>query len=255
MIQRSTVSGDLPLIVLPDHSRALLEVTRTVLATPGLPAVALIGGLAVTMRVSAAGVGHRATVDIDLVTVESEPEAVEVLADAHHAERQPLVIDKIEVDLIATSPLADDDLDGLEDKHRLFVAGHRWAFEGAEPSRMTVVGADPVTIDVATPAGLVATKSHAVGYPTSRRRATKAASDLLDLFRLVDLYNREGELSDELRGAPGAIGRIVADVARDQVLTNPAAATNKMASASPTPIDVDDVVAIFTTFVDDLRER
>ncbi len=247
------MSGDPPLIVLPGHSSALLEVTRTVLATPGLPEVALIGGLAVTMRVSAVGAGHRATVDIDLVTVESEPEAVEVLADAHDAERQPLVIDEIKVDLIATSALTDDDLDGLEDKHRLFVAGHRWAFEGAEPSRMTVLGADPVTVEVATPAGLVATKSHAIGYPTSRRRATKAASDLLDLFRLVDLYNREGELSDELRGAPGGIGRIIADVARDEVLANPAAAANKMASASPTPIDVDDVVTIIESFVDELR--
>lgn len=118
---------------------------------------------------------------------------------------------------------------------------------------MTVLGADPVTVDVATPAGLVATKSHAIGYPTSRRRATKAASDLLDLFRLVDLYNREGELSDELRGAPGGIGPIIADVARDQVLANPAAAANKMASASPTPIDVDDVVTIIQSFVDELR--
>jgi len=228
-------------------------VTRTVLATQGLPAVALIGGLAVTMRVSAAGAGHRATVDIDLVTVESEPEAVEILADAHDAKRQPLVIDEIKVDLIATSALTDDDLDGLEDKHRLFVAGHRWALESAEPSRMTVLGADPVTVDVATSAGLVATKSHAIGFPTSRRRATKAASDLLDLFRLVDIYDREGELSDELRGAPGGIGRIIADVARDQVLANPATAANKMASASPTPIEVADVVTVIGGFVDELR--
>jgi hypothetical protein len=232
----------------------LLEVTRTVLATPRLPKVALIGGLAVTIRVSSADAGHRATVDIDLVTIESEPEVAAILADAHDAELQSLVIDEIKVDLIATSPLTDDDLEGLEDNHRLFVAGHRWAFEEAEPSRMTVLGADPVTVNVATPAGLVATKSHAIGYPTSRRRATKAASDLLDLFRLVDIYDREGRLSDELRGAPGGIGRIIADIARDQVLTNPAAAAHKMASASPTPIDVDDVITVIGSFVDGLRD-
>lgn len=253
MIRRSTVSGD-PLIVLPNHSSGLLEVTRTVLATPGLPDVALIGGLAVTMRVSAAGAGHRATIDIDLVTVDADPDAVEVLADAHHADPQPLIIDEVKVDLIATSAVTDDDLDGLEDKDRLFVAGHRWAFEGAEPSRLTVHGADPVAVKVATPAGLVATKSHAVGYPSSRRRATKAASDLLDLFRLVDLYNSEGQLSTELRRAPGGIGRIIADVAQDQILTNPAAATNKMASASPAPIEVGDVDAVIEAFVDELRE-
>jgi len=247
------VSGDPPLIVLPDHSNGLLEVTRTVLATPGLPDVALIGGLAVTMRVSAAGAGHRATIDIDLVTVDAEPEAVEVLADAHHAEPHPLIIDEVKVDLIVTSAVTDDDLDGLEDKDRLFVTGHRWAFEGAEPSRLTVHGADPVAVKVATPAGLVATKSHAVGYPSSRRRATKAASDLLDLLRLVDLYNSEGQLSNELRRAPGGIGRVVANVAHDQIVANPAAATNKMASASPAPIDVGAVEAVIETFVDELR--
>ncbi|MCB1007215.1 MAG: hypothetical protein KDB35_23730 [Acidimicrobiales bacterium] len=205
------------------------------------------------MRVSAAGVGHRATIDIDLVTVDAEPEAAEVLADAHHADPQPLIIDEVKVDLIATSPVTDDELDGLEDKDRLFVAGHRWAFEGAEPSRLTVQGAEPVAVKVATPAGLVASKSHAVGYPTSRRRATKSASDLLDLFRLVDLYDRDGGLNDELRRAPGGIGRIIADVAQDQILTNPAAATSKMNSASPAPIEVGDVEAVIETFVDGLR--
>lgn len=246
------MSGDPPLILLPEHSSGLLEVTRTVLATPGLPAVALIGGLAVTMRVSAAGAGHRATIDIDLVTVETDPDAGEVIAEAHHADPRTLVIDEVKVDLIATSAVTDDDLDGLEDKDRLFVVGHRWAFESAVPSRLAVLGADPVTVDVATPAGLVATKSHAVGYPSSRRRATKSASDLLDLFRLVDLYDREGELSGELRGAPGGISRIVADVAQDQVLTNPAAAATKMAAASPAPIEAGDVEAVIETFVDEL---
>lgn len=249
------MSGEPPLIVLPDHSRALLEVTRAVLATPGLPDVVLIGGLAVTMRISAAGVGHRATIDIDLVVDDSEPPAVHVLADAHHADPRTLLIDEVKVDLIATNPLTDDDLEGLEDKDRLFVAGHRWAFEGAEPSRVTVRGAGPVTVDIATPAGLVATKSHAVGYPSTRRRETKSGADLLDLYRLVDLYDRDGRLGHELRGAPGGIGRIIADVTRHRVLANPAAAANRMASASPVPIDVDDVIAVMESFVSSLGEQ
>ena len=246
------MSGDSPLIVLPGHSRALLGVARTVMATPGLTDVALIGGLAVTMRISAAGVGHRATIDIDLVTIESEPEAAEILADAHDAESKHLVIDDIQVDLIPTFPLTDPDLEGLEDKDRLFLAGHRWAFEGAEPSRITAYGADPLTINVASPAGLVATKTHAIGYPTPLRRATKLASDLLDFFRLVDLYDREGELAAELRAAPGGIARIIADVARREILANPTAAANKMGVASPTPIAVDDVASITEVFVDEL---
>jgi hypothetical protein len=79
-------------------------VARTVLATPGLTDVALIDGLAVTMCISAAGAGLRATVDIDLVTIESDPEAAKILADAHDSERQPLLIDEIKVDLIVTGP-------------------------------------------------------------------------------------------------------------------------------------------------------
>ena len=223
------------------------------MATPGLADVALIGGLAVTMRISAAGVGHRATIDIDLVTIESDPEAAAILADAHNSASQHLLIDDIKVDLIPTFPLTDLDLEGLEDKDRLFLAGHRWAFERAEPSRITTYGAEPLAINVATPAGLVATKSHAIGYPTPLRRATKLASDLLDFFRLVDLYDRQGALADEIRAAPGGIARIVADVARREILANPTAAANKMASASPTPIDVDDVASATEAFVDELH--
>jgi len=96
-----------------------------VLATPGLPPVALIGGLAVTARVSAAGALHRATNDIDLVTIylEPDPEAVELIASAQGAEARPLLVNGVEVDIIPTNPVDDADLDGHEDHHRLFLAG------------------------------------------------------------------------------------------------------------------------------------
>jgi len=100
-------------------------VVRAVLATPGLADVVLVGGLAVTMRISAAGVGHRATVDIDLVTIESDPEVAEILADAHNSESRHLSIDEINVDLIPTRSVTEDDLEGLEDNGRLFLAEHR----------------------------------------------------------------------------------------------------------------------------------
>ncbi len=103
--------GDRQPFVLPGHSRRLLDAARTVLATPGLPPVVLVGGLAVTMRISAAGVGHRATVDIDLVTIETEPEVVEVLAEAHQTDRHRLLIEGVKVDLISTLAVDSDDLD------------------------------------------------------------------------------------------------------------------------------------------------
>ena len=160
---RSNVSGDPTLTILPATSQRLLEAARHVLATPGLPPV------------------------------------VEILATAHHSEQHPLLVDNVKVDLIPTSPIVDGDLDGFEDDDLLFLAGHRWAFEGAEPARLSTAGSHPLDIDVATTAGLVAAKSHAVGYPRSGRRATKHGSDLLDLVRLVDLYN--GGLMSALRAS------------------------------------------------------
>lgn len=247
------MSGDPPLIALPTHARPLLEAARTVLATPDLPPVVLIGGLAVTMRVSAAGTAHRATVDIDLVTVDADPEAVEVLADAHATPKQPLMIGEVKVDVIATSPVTDQDLEGLGDQNRLFVAAHRWAFESGHPSRMTTAGSEPLDALVASTASLVATKCHAIGFPTSRRRATKHASDLLDLFRLVQLHNRSGNLSRDLRDGPAGLARIIADIAEREVIANSVSATKQMNDAAREELDVDDVRVVIGDFVDELR--
>lgn len=247
------MSGDPPLIALPTHARPLLEAARTVLATPDLPPVVLIGGLAVTMRISAAGAAHRATVDIDLVTVDAEPEAVEVLADAHATPKQPLMIREVKVDVIATSPVTDHDLEGLDDQNRLFVAAHRWAFESGHPSRMTTAGSQPLDALVASTASLVATKCHAIGFPTSRRRATKHASDLLDLFRLVQLHNRSGNLSRDLRDGPAGLARIIADVADREVTANPVSATRQTSGAAREELDVDEVRVVIDDFVDELR--
>jgi len=247
------VSGEPPLIALPEYTRPLIEAARKVLATPGLPPVVLIGGLAVTMRVSAAGTAHRATVDIDLVTGDAEPEAVDVLAQAHVTPGQSLIVGGIKVDLIATSPITDDDLEGLEDKDRLFVAAHRWAFDEGWPSRMTTVASEPLDAMVASTASLVATKCHAIGFPTSRRRATKHASDLLDLFRLVQVGNRDGDLSRELRDGPAGLGRIVADIAHREAVANAVSATKQMRGAARQDLDVDEVRGVLGDFVDELR--
>jgi hypothetical protein len=159
----------------------------------------------------------------------------------------------VKVDIIPTSPFDDIDLDGHEDPHRLFLAGHRWAFETAHDERLAVPGAEPLSVSVATPSGLVAAKSHALGYPSTTRRATKHGSDLLDLFRLVDLFGVDGTLADELRDGPAELARIIADVCEREITRNPAAAAHKMTSASPIPVAMDDVVDVIGEFVSDLR--
>jgi hypothetical protein len=249
------VSGEPSIVLLSPFDRPLLEAVRTILTTPGLPPVVLIGGLAVTTRVGAAGVAHRATVDIDFVTVylETPPEAVELIAAAHQSRTHPLVVNGVAVDLIPTHPLAPGDLDGLGDGDRLFLAGHRWAFETAVDERLAAAGVEPVLVKMATPAGLLAAKAHAVGYPSPTRRATKHASDMLDFVRIVDLYGPAGTLADKLRSGPAELDRIIADVSVREITTNPVGAVNQMNAASPTPLDVDDVVDLIEAFVAELR--
>lgn len=76
--------------------------------------------------------------------------------------------------------------------------------------------------DRASPAALLATKCHAVGYARSQRRATKHGADMLDVYRLVDAYNLDGELATELHEAPGRLAPVIADVVRTEILANPA---------------------------------
>jgi len=52
---------------------------------------------------------------------------VELIATAQGAEPRPLVVNGVKIDIIPTNPVDDGDLDGHEDRHRLFLAGHRWA--------------------------------------------------------------------------------------------------------------------------------
>ncbi len=73
------------------------------------------------------------------------------------------------------------DLQGIDDADRLFVAGHHWALETAEATTITnPTPSSPLTIAVATPPALVATKSHAVGFAKAARLAQKHGADLLD---------------------------------------------------------------------------
>ncbi len=246
------MSGEQTIVVEP-HNWPLVDAIRTVLATPGLPPVALIGGLAVAVRVGATGTMHRATTDVDFVTGEPTADELALVAAVPGATPTVLTVGGVSVDLIVTHAIDEDDLDGLDDDQRLFVVGHRWAYEESSRLRLATAGTAFVDVRVATPAGLVATKSHAVGFPNSRRRATKLPSDLLDLYRLVDAYDTDRELAAELRAGSGALARIIADVADRAILDNPARAVRQMAMTSPTPIETDRVRDVMQTFVDRLR--
>lgn len=229
----------------------MLDAVALVAASDAGP-VALIGGLAIAARVSTAALPHRVTIDIDLVADDTDPAVVTVLSEIGTESKGSLFLLDIKVDVIATLPVTDDDLEGLEDGQRLFVAGHRWALETAQPLRLTGASGIEVTLSVATPAGLVAAKSNAVGYPSARRRATKHGADLYDLFRLVEVFDRTGELAGAVAHAPGGIAHIIADVVRREVLADPVRARNQMALVTDRPLDVEDIIAVFDAFVEGL---
>ncbi|MHB1447442.1 MAG: hypothetical protein ACYCTI_09595 [Acidimicrobiales bacterium] len=206
----------------------------------------------VNVRLSTAAEAHGVTQDIDLVTGDDTPTAVEVLSRANQLAREHTVVVKgIEVDIIETQAVTEEDLHGLDDDAMLFVAGHRWALETAGGLRVTTLGRAlmPVELAVATPAGLVATKSHAAGYPRPARRATKHGGDLYDLFRLIEVFDTRGELRADLAGAPGGLGALVAQVVRREILDNPARAWRQMAPAASTALDVGRIVDVLEPFL------
>jgi hypothetical protein len=233
----------------------LLDVAGKVLTRTDLPDIALIGGLAVTIRVAAHNLPYRATGDIDLVTDDDTPTLVEILTRDQDSAK-PVVIDEIKVDVIATTAITDQDLDGIEDGPRLFVASHRWALDTATSVTVATTAAPDHShrIRVATPAGLIATKSHAVGFARSQRRSTKHGSDLFDVYRLLDVHGPD-EIAAALRAAPGRIAPVIADVIRATVLTRPGKAAALMTPVDTPLIDADHVAVLMETFVGALDPR
>ncbi len=227
----------------------LLDVAAKVLTRTDLPDAALIGGLAVTIRVAAHTTSYRATGDVDLVTGDDTPTLVELLTrDQDSAE--PVVIDDIKVDVIATGAITDADLAGIDDGPRLFVASHRWALDTATTVTVATTASldDAHTIRVPNPAARRREVNSAVGFARTQRRSTKHGSDLFDVYRLVDIHGPD-EIATALTSAPGQISRVIADVVRATFLTRPGKAAVLMTPVNTPLINADDVASLMNRFV------
>lgn len=191
----------------------LVRAAATLFDRPRFAPAALVGGLAVTVRLATV---HRATNDVDAVSDGDRPRefALEYLGDADASGTDRIEIDGVKVDVMATAPLPEDasDLpDGELD--RLFVLGHRWALETAAQVSVQVVAADGPVVEgkfmVATPPALVACKLHAL----ADRRDTSAAkreSDALDIVRLTADLIREPGSAQQFEFAPFDLAALVA---------------------------------------------
>jgi hypothetical protein len=153
-------SGDSPVLF---HGPALVGLVRAVevLAVEPIGDYAIVGGVAVTVRLGSA---HRSTTDVDTVVDDGVvPSALEVLLRQPGAVPgdgfQQLFLDGTKVELLPVGRVAAGDVHGLSDEHALFVTAHAWALETA--TAVTIISVDDpqrrrVTARFAKPSALVA---------------------------------------------------------------------------------------------------
>ena len=163
--------------------------------------VIVVGGLAVLCRLSSP---YQDTDDLDTVSRLHTGQAsqLELLVVAGAARSGPagvqfqtslgpVQVDILEVTDADFAPLPEDPTD------RLHVLSHAWAAQAATPVHLAVDNAPLVTVLVARPAALVATKLQSV----MNRGAAKEGTDLLDIVRLTTDPTTVAEVLDGLSNA------------------------------------------------------
>jgi hypothetical protein len=255
------VSGEVVLVDSGDGAvLRLVRAAAALFAQPSFRPAALVGGLAVTLRLATA---HRATNDVDTVSDGDGPRqaALDYVTDRGEPGDR-IEIDGVEVDVMPTWPLVADELPD-EELPRLFVLAHRWALESAEPLTVRVAGstgseggpAEPVSLDVATAPALVACKFHALA-DRKEARAPKRESDALDLVRLVGLLVRVGGSAAPLAGSPFDLSELVAAEARRWFVDDATRMARLMRlgeGSADASVDPDDIAALGELFIDRLR--
>jgi hypothetical protein len=241
------VSGEVTLVDGAGGATSkLVRVAARLFSEPGFAPAALVGGLAVTIRLAAV---HRATNDVDVVSGGDAPRdaALQYLAEGADGARR-IEVEGVKVDVMPTYPidtasLPDDDVD------RLFVIGHRWALESASPTTVEVVTpvaevVESASLKVATIPALVACKFHAI----SGRRgagAAKRESDALDLVRLVGEVVRAPEHAVAFADAPLDLSQLVRTQI-DRWFVDNALRTSRLARLGGLDVEPADIEALGT---------
>lgn len=137
---------------------------------------------------------------------------------------------------------------------RLFVLGHRWALESAEPLRVVVAASDvDAILPIAMPAALVATKLHAF---CDRQQNEKRASDALDIYRLLETQDRDGETAAATNAGPRGLADVVREVMVERFIDGAARVVRYLkAYGDPawTEITSDDLHRVVGSFASRLR--
>jgi hypothetical protein len=235
-------------VILPGPAMVGLIRAVGALGEAGIGRYAIVGGVAVTVRL---GNAHRATADVDTVVDETTPpDAVEALLARPDTRQDPtephrVFVDGTKVEILPVGPLDDNDLDGIAINDALFVGAHAWALETA--TAVTVIAGHDVVVRVtapfATPAALVAMKLHAI----ETRRGVgqdKRAGDAWDLYRILVDLDADATVRNALANAPPNLKQLIRD-ATDRILVTGANRTRGWLRSG------DDQMATVTA--DDLR--
>lgn len=203
------MSGD-PVVALAVGAAPQVSAAGRASRSAGVRAV-VIGGLGVICRLQRA---HRATADVDTATDAHDSLSLVTRIRGATLDGKDIIIDGVVVQVIDTYQI--DDVDGIEpERNRLFVVSHRFAYETARPMRVLAGEHVEETIEIATPAGLLATKCHAL---EDRHEPRKRASDTTDIIGLLDLYT--DEIATDLRNGPHHLADLVSTSIRHTLLDN-----------------------------------
>ncbi len=222
-----------------------------------LPRAALVGGLAVMVRLYQA---HRVTTDFDEVTEEREETIAVLLArGAVRTSNGVLLPDYgVQLDLLdaglslpelaaLTLDLVDGSSSDAERRAIQLALVCRYALETAVDTKIFVVDRDEVvasvTIPVALAGALVAMKVHAAVQ--SERKADKAAGDIYDSYRLIRAWG-PSVIAEDLSRAPVPMIQTAAAQIDEVFVAGAERSARKLRSASMPgveTVDVDDLEA------------
>lgn len=228
------MTTDVPTVVLTGSAMVPLVRAAAALEAENIPPFAVIGGVAVTVRL---GRAVRATADLDAVTDQRyTPTALEVLRardDASYDLSDPhtITIAGADVQFQDVEPVDDADVAHLDDKDLLYVAAHAHALSGATRVRLVVADAQiEATVPVSTTGALLATKLHA--YLDRRRVAgpDKRPGDLWDIYNL--LLHLGDTAAADLANANPSLGRVVVATVRDQLVAGAARARSVLLTSN-----------------------
>ncbi len=182
---------DIPTVTLLGPAMVPLVVAASALQTSNVPPFAVIGGVAVTVRL---GRVIRATTDLDTVTdYRVEPTALEILRRRDDtvydpAQSHTIFIGGSQVQFQDVAPLTDADVEHLEGKQLLYVTAHAHALESATPIRILAIYGDEQTeavVPVAAAGALIAMKLHAYLDRNTKAGIDKRSGDLWDIYNLL----------------------------------------------------------------------